>query len=376
MVSRYTSLYFNRVARIAPGPRQPERTGLTRASSASHPRAVAARAGVSPGRVPGRLWAPDVPRRAWPGRGIARGTLPLVIVRKARKLDAMRDRAIDNGPAVSQNVPDGARPPSPFPRPEGPPLPLEPYIDAHSHVWTPDVAHYPLAPGFKAADMQPRSFTAEELLAHCRPAGVGRVNLIQMCYLRLRQPLHAGHDQALPRPVRRDGDRRPPGGRPRRGDAGAVAEGRPGFRIQPHYSKQPAARWLEPAGYEAMFATAAQTGQALSCLIDPDGFPEVDRMCGRVPRDHASSSTTSAGSASTGTIRDADVEALCALAKHPHVSRQGRGVLRPGEEDAPLPRPRPADPAGRRGRSAPDAACGRATARSRSSSTSTPTASP
>ena len=30
--------------------------------------------------------------------------------------------------------------------------------------------------------MQPRSFTAEELLATCRPAGVGRVNLIQMSY--------------------------------------------------------------------------------------------------------------------------------------------------------------------------------------------------
>ena len=59
---------------------------------------------------------------------------------------------------------------------------MEPYIDAHSHIWTPDVAHYPLAAGFTVADMQPRSFTAEELLAHCRPAGVGRVNLIQMSY--------------------------------------------------------------------------------------------------------------------------------------------------------------------------------------------------
>jgi predicted TIM-barrel fold metal-dependent hydrolase len=59
---------------------------------------------------------------------------------------------------------------------------LEPYIDAHSHIWTPDVAHYPLAAGFHVDDMQPRSFTAEELLATCRPAGVGRVNLIQMSY--------------------------------------------------------------------------------------------------------------------------------------------------------------------------------------------------
>jgi len=59
---------------------------------------------------------------------------------------------------------------------------MEPYIDAHSHIWTPDVAHYPLAEGFAKADMKPPSFTAEELLAQCRPAGVGRVNLIQMVF--------------------------------------------------------------------------------------------------------------------------------------------------------------------------------------------------
>ncbi len=29
---------------------------------------------------------------------------------------------------------------------------LEPYIDAHSHIWTPDVEHYPLAKGFTVAD--------------------------------------------------------------------------------------------------------------------------------------------------------------------------------------------------------------------------------
>jgi len=59
---------------------------------------------------------------------------------------------------------------------------LEPYIDAHSHIWTPDVARYPLAKGFTVDDMKPKSFTAEELLGHCRPAGVGRVNLIQMSF--------------------------------------------------------------------------------------------------------------------------------------------------------------------------------------------------
>jgi predicted TIM-barrel fold metal-dependent hydrolase len=59
---------------------------------------------------------------------------------------------------------------------------LEPYIDAHCHVWTPDVAHYPLATRFKVEDMKPPSFTAEELLAVCRAANVGRVNLIQMSF--------------------------------------------------------------------------------------------------------------------------------------------------------------------------------------------------
>jgi predicted TIM-barrel fold metal-dependent hydrolase len=62
-----------------------------------------------------------------------------------------------------------------------PPTP-GPFIDAHAHLWTPDVGHYPLAPGFEVEDMNPRSFTAEELLALCRPAGVVRVNLIQMSF--------------------------------------------------------------------------------------------------------------------------------------------------------------------------------------------------
>ena len=61
-------------------------------------------------------------------------------------------------------------------------MPIEPFIDAHSYIWTPDLAHYPLAQGFTVENMKPPSFTAEELLALCRPAGVGRVNLIQMSF--------------------------------------------------------------------------------------------------------------------------------------------------------------------------------------------------
>ncbi len=208
---------------------------------------------------------------------------------------------------------------------------IEPYIDAHSHIWTPDVHHYPLGPGFTVQDMRPRSFTAEELLAICRPAGVGRVNLIQMSFY-----VGSGHAGGF-------GDERdnrymldmiklypdrfvgtaivdPLAADPGRAMRDLARRGVHAFRIQPQYSRQPPARWLEPAGYAAMFATAARTGQALSCLIDPDGFAEVDRMCRRFPEtriiiDHLGR----IGAGPDGAIRDADVEALCALARHPNV---------------------------------------------------------
>src|SRR5262249_9676579 len=56
------------------------------------------------------------------------------------------------------------------------------YIDAHVHVWTPDIQHYPLAAGYKKEDMKPPPFTPEQLFEHCKPAGVDRINLIQMSF--------------------------------------------------------------------------------------------------------------------------------------------------------------------------------------------------
>ena len=55
-------------------------------------------------------------------------------------------------------------------------------IDAHVHVWTPNTKSYPLAAGFTKADMQPPSFTPQELMAHAKPCGVARVVLIQMSF--------------------------------------------------------------------------------------------------------------------------------------------------------------------------------------------------
>jgi predicted TIM-barrel fold metal-dependent hydrolase len=208
----------------------------------------------------------------------------------------------------------------------------EPYIDAHCHIWTPDVAHYPLGPGFTVEDMKPKSFTAEELLAICRPAGVGRVNLIQMSFYVGSNHVSGIGDEFDNRymldmiklyPDRFVGTAivDPLGDDPGRAMRDLASRGVQAFRIQPQYGKQPPAKWLEPAGYAAMFGTAARTGQALSCLIDPAGFPEVDRMCRRFPDtkviiDHLGR----IGAGPDGAIRDDDVQALCGLAGHRNVS--------------------------------------------------------
>jgi predicted TIM-barrel fold metal-dependent hydrolase len=56
------------------------------------------------------------------------------------------------------------------------------YIDAHAHVWSDDFERYPLAPGISVAEMSPRRFLPDELLAAARASRVSRVLLIQMSY--------------------------------------------------------------------------------------------------------------------------------------------------------------------------------------------------
>ncbi len=197
---------------------------------------------------------------------------------------------------------------------------MEPYIDAHSHVWTPDVGHYPLAKGFAVADMKPRSFTALELLATCRPAGVGRVNLIQMSYYEFDNRYMLDMIKLYPERFVGTAIVDPLGDDPGKAMRDLLPRGVHAFRIQPAYSKLPPGRWLEPQGYAAMFTTAARTGQALSCLIGPDGFGEIERMCRRFPDttviiDHLGR----IGAGPDGVIHDAEVDALCALSKNPKV---------------------------------------------------------
>ena len=229
------------------------------------------------------------------------------------------------------------------------------HIDAHVHVWTPDTDHYPLAAGFKKEDMKPPSFTPEQLFKHCRPSGVERIVLIQMSFYRFDNSymldimkLHGGRDDL------KVGDRvpgtfsgvaviDPAAERPDDAMRRLVARGVRGFRIYGglwsagRRGEQHDGTWLDRPGYARMFAAAAETRQSICCLIDPIDLPAVDAMCRRYPDspvviDHM------CRIGPDGQIRDADVQALCDMAKHKRVNVKisafyAFGTKKPPHED-------------------------------------------
>ena len=219
-------------------------------------------------------------------------------------------------------------------------------IDAHVHLWTDDLQRYPLAPGYTVANMVPPTFTPEELLSHARPAGVERIVLVQMdfygtdnSYMLAAMQQYRGVFSGIavvdptasyPHPL--------PQGRGARDEAAGAVEGEMerlgalgvrGFRVEP------VAGGFE--AYGAMFAQAARSGQALCCLMNPDAVPALDRMCDSYPRtpvviDHLCRIGVG------GTIREADVAALCSLARHHNVKVKvsafyALGAGRPPHED-------------------------------------------
>jgi predicted TIM-barrel fold metal-dependent hydrolase len=219
------------------------------------------------------------------------------------------------------------------------------FIDAHVHVWTPDTAHYPLAKGWKKEDMKPASFTPEELFKHAKTAGVERFVLIQMSYyypkdlssnivngfdnsymldmMKLHEGVFSGTaviDPHAKEPERQMGE--------------LAKKGVRAFRIHPKLSKEPPEKWLRPEGYAKMFTAAAKNNQALSCLIDPDGLPELDRMCA----DHTDTPVIIdhlGRIGADGTIRDKDVDALCAVAKHKKVMLKVGAFYALGKKKSP-----------------------------------------
>lgn len=186
-------------------------------------------------------------------------------------------------------------------------------IDAHVHVWTPDVKRYPVSAPYTVADMRPPSFTPEQLFAHTRPAGVSRIVLIQMSYYRFDNRYMLDTMRAYP------------------GVFSGVAvvdehaanvvdtmrelkgQGVRGFRIHPDKLAVP--EWIGSPGMARMWKAGADQQLAMCALINPEALTALDKMCERFPEttvvvDHFGRIGVD------GTIRDADVAQLCRLARH------------------------------------------------------------
>ena len=189
-------------------------------------------------------------------------------------------------------------------------------IDAHVHVWTPDAVRYPIHSSFTAADMQPPGFTPEQLFAHCRPAGVRRVVLIQMSFYQFDNRYLLDSLRRFPGTFSGVGiiDESQP--RLADGMRELAGQGVRGFRITP--GRQAVDAWLGSAGMAEMWRVGAEQGLAMCPLIGPEALPAMGKMCGQFPKtqvviDHFARIGTD------GQIRDEQVDALCRLAVHPHV---------------------------------------------------------
>jgi predicted TIM-barrel fold metal-dependent hydrolase len=154
-------------------------------------------------------------------------------------------------------------------------------VDAHVHVWTPDTAAWPLAEGATKADMQPPSFTAEELLATCRPHGVSRVVLIQMSFYgtdnRYMLDCIHRHAPAFSGVAIIDHEKPDVAGEMR-----ALKErGVRGFRL--YADRKHAQAWSDSAGMKAMWECGADENLAMCLLADPDALPAIAAQVARYP---------------------------------------------------------------------------------------------
>ena len=205
------------------------------------------------------------------------------------------------------------------------------WIDAHVHVWTPDVAHYPIDRAFQISDMQPGSFTPEELFANCKPVGVERIVLIQMSFYGLDHRFmfhamrsHPGVFSAVglidyrAANVIEQADR-------------LASAGVRGFRLHSHGD---AKEWVDDLGMAKLWKHAGESRLAICPLINPEDIPHIESLCAKFPEttvvvDHFARIGVS------GSIDKAQLESLCRLAKFPQTYVKTSAFYALGKKQSP-----------------------------------------
>ena len=207
------------------------------------------------------------------------------------------------------------------------------WIDAHVHVWTPDVERYPIDKRhFSVGDMVPESFTPEQLMAECQPFGVDRVVLIQMSFYNTdnaymldvikRYPgVFSGvgvvdyHAADLARQIKT-----------------LCAAGVRGIRISRRGGEIKG--WLTDDGMAKLWEIAGRSGLSICPLINPVDFPVIDQLCVKYPEtrvviDHFGRVGI------TGEIVPAQLNSLCRLARHQNVHVKTSAFYALGKKQTP-----------------------------------------
>jgi len=215
--------------------------------------------------------------------------------------------------------------------------PGEGIIDAHAHVWSDDLAKYPLGPWATKDAMRPATFTADELMDIVEPHGVDRVVLIQ------HAPLH-GYDNSyiLDCAKERPGvfsvvamiNERAPDLKERLRDL--RDQGARGIRIGPtkHADRTlnvDPPNWLKAPGMQLLWHHAAELGVAVCPLLGPDFLDSLDPMCEQYPDttvviDHFGH---------VDMTKPETVASLTRLARHRNVHVKVSGFYKFGNKQAP-----------------------------------------
>ncbi|MCG8586940.1 MAG: amidohydrolase [Pirellulales bacterium] len=211
------------------------------------------------------------------------------------------------------------------------------FIDAHSHVWTPDVKSFPLGSWTSKDKMKPAGFTDRELMAVARPAGVDRVVLIQ------HAPYY-GYDNSYMFDCRRRNpgmfsivammDERKPDISGRL--AKLVEQGTRGLRIGPtkHADRtlvKDPPNWLKSDGMQTLWKCAADQGVAVCPLLGSKFLSTLAPMCAKFPEttcviDHFGH---------VDHTKKDDIGQLLALAKHKNVHVKVSAFYKFGDKKAP-----------------------------------------
>ena len=205
------------------------------------------------------------------------------------------------------------------------------YIDTHVHIWSGDRRAYPFGAGFTSEGIKPVAYSPDEIIAHARPSGVDRIVLVQIIFYGSDNSYMLKAIEKFPRVFRGvavvDGKGQAPDTEMRR----LAMLGVNGVRLHP---EDMTASNLERSGFVKIFRCAAEEHMAVCLLMNPDTLELVGRQCQKFPEtplviDHI------ARIGMEGGIRQADVRALCALAKYPQVRVKLSGFYALGEAKPP-----------------------------------------